>query len=428
METVEAYFERKTSELRLLNDCLRCPLPFTKPLSVAEVIQQKFRLTALLKAEHASGDWTGTETSWASSKHTSGRFEFAYDYQRADLDVRGPAFYELNDCDSQTVYAGSGMAAIAALLLASARLIGRAKILVPPGSYGETQELVQGYARQLHLVTDFHEAIGNRENCRILLLDSSLPAAAFEATVRERPPQLDLLIFDTTCFVARSGRIGRVVKWAKHHQVPLVMVRSHNKLDSLGAEYGRLGSAVFIDRHHDFEKSPSKIKGLPSEMRNAVRLLGGAALPAHFPPYVGRPTYRELTSRRTAAILRNSRRSSRYFAAKLPCMTRELRYTHGLYITLKGADTLSEEKARQTAALLSEDLGGRGLAIRHAGSFGFDFAATEWFRDRTTDEYVVRIAIPDLATVHWDELTHAIAEWWLAHMKAARLRRADLLA
>ena len=51
----------------------------------------------------------------------------------------------------------------------------------------------------------------------------------------------------------------------------------------------------------------------------------------------------------------------------------------------------------------------------HAGSFGFDFAATEWFHDATTDQYSVRVAVPDLPTELWNDLAIAIARWWLAH-------------
>jgi hypothetical protein len=64
---------------------------------------------------------------------------------------------------------------------------------------------------------------------------------------------------------------------------------------------------------------------------------------------------------------------------------------------------------------MSEDLSRAGLPIRHAGSFGFDFAATEWFHDVTTDRYSVRIAVPDLPTPLWDELTEAVARWWEAN-------------
>jgi hypothetical protein len=68
---------------------------------------------------------------------------------------------------------------------------------------------------------------------------------------------------------------------------------------------------------------------------------------------------------------------------------------------------------------MSEDLGEAGLPLRHAGSFGFDFAATEWCRDSTTDQYRVRLAVPDLPTPVWDELTEAVARWWAANQPAS---------
>ena len=66
---------------------------------------------------------------------------------------------------------------------------------------------------------------------------------------------------------------------------------------------------------------------------------------------------------------------------------------------------------------MSNDLAQAGLPIQHAGSFGFDFVATEWFRNPTTDRYSVRIAVPDLPTAIWDDLVEAIAWWWSAHQR-----------
>jgi hypothetical protein len=139
-----------------------------------------------------------------------------------------------------------------------------------------------------------------------------MPSAAFEATLHCTEPKLDLVVFDTTCFSSGSGRIRRVLRWARRWEIPVVLVRSHTKLDSLGLEYGRLGSAVFIAGEARMAAAKRKLlESLASEMRDAVRLFGGAALPAHFPPYVGRRAYRVLTDKRVAAILRNSRRMAR---------------------------------------------------------------------------------------------------------------------
>lgn len=423
METIEAYLGRKHEEIRLLNGCLRSPADMPCPRSVDEVIETKFRLTAALRADHELQGWKATETSWsATACPTSGPFTFSYDYQRADLRVCGPSFYEPGPgCTSEAIYTASGMAAISALLLASARLVAKGDIVVLPGSYGETLELIARFIPHLRLVTltltlPLPHALAPAGSPRILLLDSCVSAGTFEAALRCDGEGLDLLIFDTTCFAGRSGRIRRVLRWARRYQFPVVMVRSHTKLDSLGAEYGRLGSAVFVaGREAGAEAQGLTAERLAAETRDAVRLLGGAALPAHFPPFVGSAAYWASTKRRVAAILRNGRSASRLFARELGSLSAELHFTHGLYLTLRGNRALDEASARQAAEAMSRDLRGEGYPIRHAGSFGFDFAATEWFHNATTDEYSVRVAVPDLPTELWNELAAAIARWWVAH-------------
>lgn len=420
METIQAYLERKHEELRLLNDCLRSPLHLTRPRSADEVIKSKFQITAALRADHELRDWKATETAWSSSaRPASGPFVFAYDYQRADLAVQGPSFYDLDGaCTSEAIYTASGMAAISALLLASRQIVGSADILTLPGSYGETLELIRDFVPNLRLRAlslPSADAFARASSPQILLLDSCTSAAAFEAILSCAGAGLDLLIFDTTCFAGRSGRIRRVLRWAHRYAIPVVMVRSHTKLDSLGAEYGRLGSAVFVRwSEKDLNASRLMSECLAVETRNAVRLLGGAALPAHFPPFVGSPAYWVLTKQRVAAILRNGRSTARYFAAKLPALSAELHFAHGLYVTLRGRRPLDEASARQAAEDMSNELRGEGFPIRHAGSFGFDFAATEWFHDATADQYSVRLAVPDLPTELWDDLTAAVARWWRA--------------
>jgi hypothetical protein len=417
METSEAYLRRKYRELRLLNGCLSKPLQLSCPSSVDEVIKAKFQVTAALRAEHELHDWKATETAWShAARPTSGPFAFSYDYQRADLKVRGPSFYQHEGGGTrQTIYTASGMAAISALLLASVSVIGKADILVLPGCYGETIELIDRFVPHLRRVTlrpPPDGAFAGTSPRRILLLDSCVPAGAFEAALHADGTGLDLLVFDTTCFAGGSGRIRRVLGWARRWHIPVAMVRSHTKLDSLGAEYGRLGSVMFVSTG---ENSAPLCARLAQETADAVRLLGGAALPAHFPPYVGTDGYWQLTRQRVAAILRNGRHMRRTFALQLSQLSAELHFTHGLYVTLRGRHRLDEAEARQAAELMSRDLSGAGFPIRHAGSFGFDFAATEWFHDAITDEYSVRVAVADLPTGLWADLTAAIARWWAAH-------------
>src|SRR4051794_19865620 len=205
METVAAYLARKNEELELLNSFLCDPLTIRYPRSAAEVIEHKFHLAAALKAEHSLHDWAFTETAWAhSGRPRSGPFEFTYDYQRADLEVRGPSFHPFESWASgKTIYAASGMAAISALLMAMAPVFSEADIVTMPNSYGETAELIDGHARHLRrieLTGSLAETASIRgSRPRILLLDSCTSAGAFEAVLKCARPRLDLIVFDTTC-------------------------------------------------------------------------------------------------------------------------------------------------------------------------------------------------------------------------------------
>jgi hypothetical protein len=114
---------------------------------------------------------------------------------------------------------------------------------------------------------------------------------------------------------------------------------------------------------------------------------------------------------RIAAILRNGRLAAQLLARELPKLSAELHFVHGLYVTLRSRRPLDELSARRAAEALSGELRSR-YPIRHAGSFGFDFAATEWFHDAILDEYNVRVAVPDLPTHLWNELVMEIAKWW----------------
>ena len=259
-----------------------------------------------------------------------------------------------------------------------------------------------------------NETEGRVSRPRILLFDSCVPADGFRQMLRFSRPMLDLLIFDTTCFSGESARIRCVLGWARKWGIPVVMMRSHTKLDSLGAEYGRLGSTIFVHYKDDDPWMRTKFKELPDQTQRTVRLLGSAALPAHFPPYIGTSTYSVLNKKRMAAILRNYRRALEFFKS-IPHGPLVEHFSHGLYVKLGSVQEFTEESAREAAERMSNDLSERGLPMRHAGSFGFDFAAAEWCQSSVSRGYRVRLSVPDLPTVLWDDVLQAVAEWWRAH-------------
>lgn len=408
------YLERKQAEIALLEGCLdgrvAVPAGATSLRNVDEVIDRKFRLAAALRAERSLASWAITETARPErDEWRCGPFTLRYGYQRADLEVRGPALYPclpLAGHAEETLYTTSGMSAIASLLTALLQWRDPLAVRAARGGYGETRELVERYGGRVRLVPWTRRRGNAGEAPCVVLVDSA--SAVVPHRDDPMPRATALVMMDTTCFDAGSGRVARVVAWARRHDVPLALVRSHAKLDALGIEYGRLGSVVLAWRRRG-EASPF-MRRLVREARDAVRLTGSAAIPAHLPPFVGTASYRALTTARTAAIVRNVRRLSSALAATAAGAAVK-RYPHGLYLTIAPRGELRVQDVKRVLSGLCDLLAAQGLAVRHAGSFGFDFTALEWFNDPVSRSNVIRVAPGDGPVSQMDALAAALGAW-----------------
>lgn len=419
METNHDYFDRKHAELALIARSLE-GVDCRRPRTIEEVIETKFKLGAALRAKHALQGWGSTQTNWNNCVQLrSGPFTFAYQYQRADLAVTGPLPYGCPErdtvCDAGTytegpIYTCSGMAAISALLLAIASS-GASTLVHLPGCYKETLEFAASYVG-LRTASLEHDSSNWAQGQRIILwLDMPRFAESSGDHLYRCTRAADFIVFDTTAFSAQSRRIPRFLSEARKARTPVILVRSHTKLDSLGIEYGRLGSAMFLA----FPEVPlaklARWRKTASRTRELVRLLGSAALPAHFCPFVGSPAYWQLSSSRHAAMLRNGRFLVRTLMQKLGGAAVR-RYAHGMFAALVPPSCWSETEAAGEAEQLAAALAHGGLPVRHAGSFGFDFVAAEGFFDTDANQHLLRVAMADLPRPICARVTDGIADWW----------------
>jgi hypothetical protein len=315
------------------------------------------------------------------------------------------------------------MSAMAALLSALSKLCDCAEVLVPNGCYGETQELFDSFGYRLRtLPPEVGTSLSRRGSgvFRAVLIDSSVRAGFFdfEKTVTD----IDLVIFDTTCFGRSSARIQRVVEWALRSNLPLALVRSHAKLDCLGIEYGRLGSVIIAAPLQDILSGRLKwLTGLIRGTSDSIRLLGAAPIPANFPPFAAGRAFERCTVDRTAAIIRNNRRMVRLLSARLGATPVVASFQHGLYFTLQLAGNPSLADATGFADSLCRELQSSSLPVAHAGSFGFDFVAIDRFADSWSRCNVIRVAASDLPVSIVDRVAEGIAGPWMRHGPGSRI-------
>jgi hypothetical protein len=385
--------QRKIDELALIEQHLGHPPPPPRTRDLASLLKRKFKSAALCRAELAAAQWSQTETRWKSGPCGSGAFQFDYEYQRADLAVAGPSAYSVQGLEKNllpTQYTTSGMAALAASLLAVQRVWPGCSFEARADGYPETRELI-GLLR-----VDEHD-----RSARVVVIDSTVDTPL---TARTRLKDAAVAIFDTSCFAASSSRIRAITTIAHDVDVPLILIRSHTKLDCLGLDYGRLGSVVVTRGRADGPET-----ALNCLVADFIRLTGAAALPLHFPPFASGEMYRALSRARSAGTIRCTRLIEVHLRRLVELDVRS--FAHCLYIVFYPSLYTRKEEASEAAAGLVERLVDNDIPARHAGSFGFDFLGCDWFEDPQSGRIGLRLSVGDLPLCLIERAIEAIEIW-----------------
>ena len=168
--------------------------------------------------------WCRTETNWAGEGelYQIGPFDLHSGYQRADLTVAGPPIYCGLDCaeyrELSTIYAASGMSSISNLLVALGRVLPGARLIAPPGAYGETLEAAAQYGAGLRLDES-------------LLADPPIPQRRSARATRS-PHRL---VRPDVPHATAPGR--RVRSRRLRHDLPFGRLRAYSKSVALGRIY-----------------------------------------------------------------------------------------------------------------------------------------------------------------------------------------------
>jgi hypothetical protein len=421
VETIADYWERKREEVALLRE-LCGVVEEGWPRDGAALLAEKRRLRARMLARVTLDHPELTESNLTdASEHTVGRARVVYSYLRWDgkWSARRPAeeIYPRGALPwPRTISIGmltsSGMAAVSGTLAALDRLVpAGTRLYIGHGSYFETTTFTRSHLH--HLVEPPPRVAAAKGD--VVFLDS-ITGKDWPAIFAARPlAPLTALVFDTTCYDASSPRIAAVVARATSDGVPLILVRSHIKLDCLGSEHGRLGSILVVLPRRASRAHIAFARNLGREMREVLRLTGASPFtPAHlFPPSSDQALlerFRRLNERRNERLVAGNAQGVAAMAAAAHPTTIVEEFHHQLFFQVQ--PFLSDP------ALLRghrEDLLARlrdaGLFALYAPSFGYDFIAVTQFVFDSKKTAVLRIALPDLPTEDVERFAVVIREW-----------------
>ena len=427
----DAYLNRKHDELVALNAGLLDRLDIPDKLSFDEIIDLKVKIRSRYWIRSITEYPYLMESNLTSSKEMSYfDYRLSFWYQRSDLQVFGlPVYGDVlaslsgrpEDLIVDTVFTSSGMGAVCSAIVTLASVVKpRTHMVALKDCFFETQQILRYKQSMLQLsladsVVQLKHAVDkicrSGEEGVILLVDSIGAVDVCSVLQGTEGLRFDMILFDTTCYEVSSTRIEYVVRTAMDRGIPLVLLRSHLKLDWLGIEYARLGSSVFLLGQNTDSSRSEFFRSFVGKCGQTVRLFGLTAFPHHLPPFGQDSRLAELNRMRLAKTEDNNLWAARRLRDSLPAeLFHVVGYHHGMFFTMElvGRSPYLLHTEISRLAAFASDL---GLPVRNRGSFGLDFITIDDFVDFVRETLVLRISVSDQPKDIVRAFCDALAQW-----------------
>lgn len=321
---------------------------------------------------------------------TNPKISFRYSYARFDSYINYSNFltdfYYINNKKYKTklFFTNSGMSAITSLLMALKQICKDYQFLFPDKDvYFETYDFYNKYIKE--------NTCGER---KIVYIDTIAKLFDADKYLNFLNVNNDIfaIIIDTTCFMPSD--LKKFISNILEKNIFCILIRSHTKLDMLGAELSSLGSLLYLIPNDIGDNEFEIIKKIIAESYYVLGKFGSLCLPENFPEIIFDKSFKKINEQRIKRIEKNNYSLFTYLKDSinrgrviLPAHKKFVLYIIDNNISCNDQNEIIEKKIKK---LVNND-----CQLYSACSFGFDYIALDSYYDINEKNYVIRISMND---------------------------------
>lgn len=341
--------------------------------------QEKYRLNI-----------TNSDVEKDKTIFTNPKISFRYSYARFDSYINYSNFltdfYYINNKKYKTklFFTNSGMSAITSLLMALKQICKDYRFLFPDKDvYFETYDFYNKYIKE--------NTCGER---KIVYIDTIAKLFDADKYLNFLNVNNDIfaIIIDTTCFMPSD--LKKFISNILEKNIFCILIRSHTKLDMLGAELSSLGSLLYLIPNDIGDNEFEIIKKIIAESYYVLGKFGSLCLPENFPEIIFDKSFKKINGQRIKRIEKNNYSLFTYLKDSinrgrviLPAHKKFVLYIIDNNISCNDQNEIIEKKIKK---LVNND-----CQLYSACSFGFDYIALDSYYDINEKNYVIRISMND---------------------------------
>lgn len=351
--------------------------------TLKKIITKKRYLQSKMMQEYLKRNYMVRNTNINHKVTNEGNFKFSYDYQRYDVEISQSNylkfFYNCDEKDYYYYFTNCGMSALYATFSSFQKK--DYKINRLGNVYVEIERMLDDY------LLSSEKYIGD-----VLYIDSTSFISINSLLKNKDLSKYSAFIFDTTDYLDDMSLpvINELLKYNKM----ICLVRSHIKLDMLGAEWSKLGSVCVINPKKMSETDRILSEKIKQEINIILSIIGGFAYPENMPLIWNNKKFKLINKKRIEII----RKNSNYLYNKLLEVfdEKELCYPyHKMFILLRINHKLNFEEVDGEIDKYIESCKYKGL-INFSDSFGLDYYALCNYWEGMKEKYPdIRVIVPD---------------------------------